>query len=250
MEPLVAQLAAPALRVPILAYHGIGTAPPATTHRGLYLAPEKFRRQLRVLAAHGYRGVSMSEGFAHLLGERSDKVAILTFDDGYADNLDAAAPLLREHGFGATCYLVADRIGGFNAWDSELLGVRKPLMGLDGIRDWIAMGMAVGSHTRTHPRLTRLSRAQMREEVVGSKAALEDRLGIPIDHFCYPYGDYDEACVDAVREAGYVTAVTVDRGRVRRGDRLAALPRVGNSGKRSQRVFEARTLWWSLAQQA
>ena len=250
MEPLVAQLAAPAHRVPILTYHNIGTAPPATTHRGLYLAPERFRDQLRVLAAHGYRGVSMSEGLAHLRGERSDKVAILTFDDGYADNLEAAAPLLRERGFGATCYLVADRIGGFNAWDSELLGVKKPLMDLGGIRDWIAMGMAVGSHTRTHPRLSRLPRAQMREEVFASKAALEDRLGLPVDHFCYPYGDYDEACVDAVREAGYATAVTIDRGRVRRGDRLAALPRVGNSGKRSRRVFDARALWWRLAPRA
>ena len=123
-------------------------------------------------------------------------------------------------------------------------------MDLGRIREWMAMGMAVGSHTRTHPRLTRLPRARMREEIVASKAALEDGLGVPVDHFCYPYGDYDEACVDAVREAGYATAVTIDRGRVRRGDRLAALPRVGNSGKRSTPAFAARTFWWSLAPQA
>src|SRR6478736_4444376 len=176
MDPTQA-LAAPATPVPILTYHNIGQVPQGATHPGLYLALDKFRAQLALLARHGYRGVSMDEGLPFLRGERQGRVAIITFDDGYLDNLELALPALREHGFSATCYLVAERLGQFNAWDSELLRVRKPLMDLPRIREWLAGGMKIGSHTLTHPHLTQIDPTQMRHEIAGSKAALEDRLG-------------------------------------------------------------------------
>jgi len=237
--------ASPASPVPILTYHNIGTAPAGATHRGLYLSLEKFRAHLRILAQNGYRGVSMEEGLPYLRGERQDRVAVITFDDGYVDNLELAMPALREKGFSATCYLVADRIGQSNAWDSELLRVRKPLMDVPQIREWLAAGMKVGSHTRTHPRLTGLDVASKRQEIGDSKRALEDRLGVAIDHFCFPYGDHDADCLRAADEAGYATAVTTTRGRVRRGQSLLALPQIGNSGKRSTLNFRMRTWWWS-----
>jgi peptidoglycan/xylan/chitin deacetylase (PgdA/CDA1 family) len=241
------RVAAPAIAVPILTYHNIGEAPPGATHTGLYLGLDKFRRQLEVLAEQGWRGVSMDEGLPFLRGEKRGRVAVMTFDDGYRDNLELAMPALREHGFSATCYLVADRIGEFNAWDSELLRVRKPLMDLAGIRDWLAGGMRIGSHTLSHPHLSRIDRTQMQREVAASKSVLEDRLGIAVDHFCYPYGDHDAACVAAAAEAGYRTAVTIERGRVRPGQSLFALPRVGNNGRRSGAMFLARTLMWGLS---
>ncbi|MCE9657430.1 MAG: polysaccharide deacetylase family protein [Burkholderiales bacterium] len=241
------QVAAPARPVPILTYHNIGEAPPGATHRGLYLGLDKFRRQLEMLARRGYRGVSMDEGLPYLRGEQRGQVAIVTFDDGYRDNLELALPALREHGFSATCYLVAERIGGYNAWDSELLGVRKPLMDLAGIREWLAAGMRIGSHTLTHPHLPQIEPAQMQREVAVSKSVLEQRLGIAVDHFCFPYGDHDAACVAAAAEAGYRTAVTTERGRVRAGRSLLALPRVGNNGRRSGAAFLARTLLWGLS---
>ena len=238
-------LAAPAAPVPILTYHNIGQPPEGASHPGLYLSLERFRDQLALLARHGYRGVSMDEGLPFLRGEREGRVAIITFDDGYRDNLELALPALREHGFSATCYLVAGHIGGFNAWDSEQLGVRKPLMDLARIREWLAGGMKVGSHTLTHPHLTRIDAAQRQQEIAGSKAALEDRLGGAVEHFCFPYGDHDGECVAAAAAAGYLTAVTTRRGRVRRGRSLFALPRVG-SGRRSAQLFPARIFLWGL----
>lgn len=239
-------IATPLQPVPILTYHNIGIAPQSASHRGLYLDPGKFRLHLQVLAQLGYRGVSMEDGLPYLRGEKKSRVAIITFDDGYFDNLEFALPALRDFGFSATCYLVADRIGEYNAWDSELLGVRKPLMDLAGIREWIAAGMRIGSHSLSHPHLSRIERSQMRHEVVESKAELEQRVGVPVEHFCFPYGDHDDACVAATQSAGYVTAVTTRRGRVRSGQSLFALPRIGNSGKRSALLFQARTLLWGL----
>jgi peptidoglycan/xylan/chitin deacetylase (PgdA/CDA1 family) len=232
--------------VPILTYHNIGEAPAGATHRGLYLAADKFRIHLDVLERHGYRGVSMDHGLAVLRGEKRERIAIITFDDGYVDTFEEALPALQARGFTATCYFVAGRLGSFNAWDSEIVQVRKPLMDLRCARQWLAAGMGVGSHTVSHPRLTELGPHSMRQEIVDSKAMLEQALGTSIDHFCFPYGDHDAACMLAVAEAGYSTAVTTQRGRVHRGASLHALPRVGNSGKRSSHVFRARALLWAL----
>jgi peptidoglycan/xylan/chitin deacetylase (PgdA/CDA1 family) len=76
----------------------------------------------------------------------------------------------------------------------------------------LAAGQGIGSHTKTHPRLTQLSIADAREEITGSKKSLEDRFGLAIDHFCYPYGDWNKAVRDLIIEAGYKTAYTSHPG--------------------------------------
>ena len=80
------------------------------------------------------------------------------------------------------------------------------------VREWLAAGHDIGSHTLTHPFLTRLSTAQAREEVTASRKKLEDLFSRPILHFCYPYGDWNEAVRDLVAAAGYKTACTTDAG--------------------------------------
>lgn len=246
MRSALESVARPSRPLPILTYHNVGIAPAGSAHRGLYLSPDKFRFHLEVLERRGYRGVSMEEGLPYLRGEKRGQVAIITFDDGYVDTLEEALPALQRKGFTATCYLVAAHLGGFNIWDSDVVKVRKPLMDLARVREWLSGGMHVGSHTCNHPHLPELGRRGKRREIEGSKAILEDKLGLPITHLCYPYGDYDDECLELAAEAGYATAVTTDRGRVRLGANLLALPRLGNSGKRSRRIFQARALLWGL----
>lgn len=245
-RPGGASVAAPKRPVPILTYHNIGEAPPEATHRGLYLGIDKFRSHLRSLRRRGYRGVSMEEGLPYLRGEKDGRVAIITFDDGYVDNLELAMPVLQEFGFSATCYLVANHLGDHNAWDAEELRVKKPTMDEGRVREWLAGGMKVGAHTMTHPHLPQLTSVQKRSEIIDSRARLEDRLGISIDHFCFPYGDHDDECIDYIAEARYATGVTTRRGRVEAGQNMLALPRIGNSGKRSPWVFASRALLWRL----
>ena len=73
-------------------------------------------------------------------------------------------------------------------------------------------GTRIGSHTLTHPFLTRISLARAREEIGASKKKLEDRFGQPVRHFCYPYGDWSPAVRDLVSAAGYETACTTGFG--------------------------------------
>lgn len=216
------------MAVPILMYHNVSTVPDGLHPDGrcLYVTPDAFAAQMALLARCGWRGVSMSGAMPYLAGHERGRVAVVTFDDGYLDNLEHAMPVLQRHGFSATCYIVNGCIGRHNLWDAPRLGVQKPMMDVAQLRQWCEGGMEAGAHTRTHPHLTRCDTGQLQDEIVDGKAELEDLLGRAVPQFCYPFGDADERVAAVVREAGFVAAPTVRRGRARRGMDPWMLPRV------------------------
>lgn len=212
--------------IPILMYHQIDVPPPSGTPlRGLVVSPGAFARQMTMLKLLGYRGLSMRELEPYLQGEKHGKVVGITFDDGYQNNLANALPLLKKHGFTATCYAVSTQLGGTNSWDRGHVA-EKPLMTETDWRTWLGAGMDIGSHTRTHADLNKLDAEQAREEIVGSKRDLENTLACEVRHFCYPYGRYSPEHSRMVQEAGYLSATTTRRGRVHAGDDPMALRRV------------------------
>lgn len=181
----------------------------------------------------GLRGVSLGEALSLRARGAAGRVVAITFDDGYLDNLREAAPILREFGFGATCYVVSGTLGTYNQWDADLLNARKPLMAADDLRAWLGEGLELGSHTRSHPHLDAIDAAQAEDEIAGSRADLERITGARIEHFCYPYGCYNDQIVKAVAAAGYRSAVTTERGRVTPDDDAYRLPRISINGNRS-----------------
>jgi len=217
------------MRLPILTYHNIGDAPDHAALPKLYVSAPAFERQCRMLSRLGLRGVSIGEALAGLREGRRGLVA-LTFDDGYLDNFNTALPILRDYGFTATCYVVAGRIGEYNVWDASKLNVRKPLMTAAQLRMWRAAGNELGSHTLTHPNLTELDAESLQHELVASKAALENLVGAPIKHFCYPYGEESPRVRRAVAAAGYESATSTRRGLARTYDDPYALPRISIDG--------------------
>jgi len=214
------------MNIPILMYHQIDVPPPSGTPlRGLVVSPGAFARQMGLLRMLGYIGLSMCDLEPYLKGEKQGKVVGITFDDGYQNNLHSALPVLQKSGFTATCYAVSSMMGGTNSWDSGLVA-EKPLMNESEWRIWLASGMDVGSHTRTHADLTKLPIDEAIDQIANSKIELQDALGCDIRHFCYPYGRFDTTHSQLVKQAGYVTATTTRRGRVHPGDDLMALRRV------------------------
>jgi len=72
--------------------------------------------------------------------------------------------------------------------------------------------VTIGSHTRSHPRLTEVDEGRIEDEIRGSKAALEERLGTPVRHFAYPFGLFDDRARAAVQRAGYRTGCSTRSG--------------------------------------
>ena len=192
-----------------LMYHSIARPRAGWRGRGLlsYVDPGLFRRQINELREAGF-----ATRLPDAARDCGGKSVIITFDDGYENVLKNAAEPLRCAGFSGITYLVHGLIGKTNEWDIPKGIPRERLMDRSQVLDWLQAGQAIGSHTLTHPFLTRIPIAQAREEIIASKKRLEDMFGLPIEHFCYPYGDRNAAVRDIVIEAGYKTAGTLKCG--------------------------------------
>ncbi|MEV7393176.1 MULTISPECIES: polysaccharide deacetylase family protein [unclassified Streptomyces] len=200
-------------------YHSVGDC--SDDPYRVTVTPGRLEKQLRWLRRRGLRGVSVAELLAARARGEGRRLVGLTFDDGYADFLDHALPLLDRWGCGATLFVLPGRLGGDNAWDP--LGPRKPLLTADGIRRAAAGGVEIGAHGLTHVDLTKADTDTLRAETAESRSLLEDLIQSPVDGFCYPYGTVDRRAVDAVRDAGYGYACAIDPGDL---NGVHALPRV------------------------
>jgi peptidoglycan/xylan/chitin deacetylase (PgdA/CDA1 family) len=195
----------------ILLYHHIAPVEsvPRTADRvrkegwDYLLAPEAFEFQLLELRRRGYRFVALGQLVDEIRTngkEKPDSVAV-TFDDGWIDNYAFAVPLLRKLGIPATFFVTT---GG--CADGAADG---PRMSRGQWRELAGLGMTLGSHTRTHPDLTRVSDEAAREEIAGSKADLERALGVTVDFLAYPGGAFNNRIAALAREAGYRAACSV-----------------------------------------
>lgn len=222
-------------------YHQIDSVPPKVDargvrarHRSLIVSPRAFARQMWLLHVLGYRGVSMGALLPYLRGDKTPsqhgKVVGITFDDGYHNNLVHALPVLQRYGFSSTCYAVSSLAGQTNQWDATdaQSGVQaKPLMTADQMRQWIAGGQEVGSHTQHHVHLNQVSDAVAEMEISNSKKELEAMTGVACEHFCYPYGQYAAQHAAMAKAAGYVSSTTTQFGAADAHHDWHELPRMG-----------------------
>nr|WP_307787946.1 polysaccharide deacetylase family protein [Streptomyces actinomycinicus] len=200
-------------------YHSVGDC--SDDPYRITVTPDRLEGQLRWLRRRGLRGVSVAELLAARAQGGGRDLVGLTFDDGYADFLDNALPLLTRWECTATLFVLPGRLGGDNAWDP--LGPRKPLLSAEGVRQAAAAGVEIGSHGLTHVDLTRADDTLLAAETARSRAVLEELTGAPVTGFCYPYGTVDRRAVAAVQEAGYGYACAIDPGEL---SGLHVLPRV------------------------
>jgi peptidoglycan/xylan/chitin deacetylase (PgdA/CDA1 family) len=210
--------------VPVITYHKLGPRPSGVRLKGLYLSERLFGEQLAEWRAEGFSPGSPAD-VGLVPGNPNSRVAI-TFDDGFENVLRHGLEPLRRHQFTALQYLVADRLGKTNEWEQHYGEAPERLMDEAQVREWLAAGHAIGSHTLSHPHLTRIHIDQIRAEIGDSRKKLEDRFGVPVKHFCYPYGDWNRLTRDIAAEAGYETACTTVPGFNAPGEDRFALKRL------------------------
>ena len=199
-------------RLPVLMYHSIGPLP-AGFDRFLNIPVDMFENQLRWIARRGFTPIHLSEWIAYQREGKPlpAKPIVLTFDDAYRNTAEFAFPLLRKYEFKGTLFVVTNHIGGTNKWDLPLGVSEQPLMTAEEIRYWASNGIEIGSHSQSHPDLRKCSPEQIREEMVRSRACLEQLLGAPVRAFAYPYGYFDELAASAAHTI-YDVALTCDLG--------------------------------------
>jgi peptidoglycan/xylan/chitin deacetylase (PgdA/CDA1 family) len=230
----------------ILMYHMIATPRPGARFNGLRVSPQRFERQLRWLSAQGWRSFTMSELLARA-GTLPEKAFAITLDDGYADNLLQALPLLKKYRCKATLYLVVDRFD--RDWstqrkkyhdEGELKGEAK--LSDQQVRELLESGcVELGSHSMTHANFLCIESAAVRWELEESRRELEKRFAVSVSSFAYPFGLYRPEQVELVKQAGYSSAVTTREG-IENADSWQPLElrRIKISGKDSWLAFLLR----------
>jgi peptidoglycan/xylan/chitin deacetylase (PgdA/CDA1 family) len=172
-------------RIVAVNFHGIGT-PERALEPGeapFWIDEDRFKDIVGQIAAHPAR----------------ERIRI-TFDDGNRSDRAIALPVLQAKGLRADFFVLSGRIGQPGALDAV------------GIRALRAAGMGIGSHGATHRHWSRLDAKALREELAGSKTALEALLGEPVTAAAVPFGSYSRDVLAALRDFGYDAAWTSDGG--------------------------------------
>ena len=208
-------------------YHQVGEFRPMPNHRSTYCHVNRFRAQMAWLQRLGCKVLRMDEVLAALRGEKPipPRAVALTFDDGYENFYQYAYPVLARHGFPAMVYLISARIGQPAQWFAADGRATPPLMSAERIRELQQAGIDFGSHGAHHIKLAEVDLDTARQDIVDSRRQLQDLLGDEVRHFCYPYGSHNAAVVDLVRQAGFATGVSCQRGAATADFDALALPR-------------------------
>jgi peptidoglycan/xylan/chitin deacetylase (PgdA/CDA1 family) len=224
--------------VPILMYHSIDKhAAPAFSR--FTMDPRSFAEQLCWLAEYGYKTMTVAELAKWRRSERPvpEKTVVLTFDDGFADFYREALPLLQQHCYTATLYVITGFVGGTSRWLGSCGEADKPMLTWPILREISALGIEIGGHTHTHPELDRLPPQRVEKELVQSRIALEDGLGAAVKSFAYPFGYWSGPVRAAVADAGFEVAVQVGELACSSSDDVLSLPRITmNSGTSASAV--------------
>lgn len=224
------------IRIPILMYHSIDDSSAAAC-----VTPKRFEEQMAYLRRVGYQAVNLDAVCGYMAQNASQpfKPIVITFDDGYRDNLEKAYPILMKYEMCATIFLATDHLGFSNRWNAGEGVPQRPLMTWEEIREAAKEPLfSFQSHTSSHPKLTRIPISQVREEMLRSKQVIEDRLGRPCYHFAYPYGDFNEDVKKVAEETGYRAACSTRWGHNRPGDDLYSLYRIGIRNEDRLRDFK------------
>jgi peptidoglycan/xylan/chitin deacetylase (PgdA/CDA1 family) len=195
----------------VLTYHKVNDLQP----NPITVPTRTFARQMSLLSELGYQPVSLDAVIAHYVAGAAlpRKAVLITFDDGYRDNLENAAPILLRHGYPAVIFIPT----GFLDDDTPLphetalleLGVRNPTVRWSDFAALEASGLRIESHGVSHTRLSELDPEEVTRELDTSKQRLEERLGREVEAFAYIKGtalDFGPEHPDLVRQAGYKLA--------------------------------------------
>ncbi len=224
----------PSQRRVVLCYHSVHPNRPYVS-----TTPELFERHVAWLRDN-CQIRSLADIVAPQRGNSTRLTVAITFDDGYEDNHSYALPILMRYAVPATFFITA----GFVERDPDVLGRFYHFLSsrddevtpLDWaqVRELRSAGMAIGSHTYSHPNLARLSSVELDNELRASKTVISTHLEEDVDLFAYPFGKpkvhFTAETVSAVHAAGYRVAAAVMYRGLRASDSLLRIPRLFADG--------------------
>jgi peptidoglycan/xylan/chitin deacetylase (PgdA/CDA1 family) len=213
--------------VPILLYHSVACTS-APRFKKWTIHPEAFAAHMQYLYEQHYTPLTVTH-WMRLMDQHSrlpERPIVVSFDDGYADFLVNALPVLQRYGFEATLYVVTKYVGQNSAWLQGQGAGDRPILTWAQLAEVSASGIECGAHSHTHVQLDTVPPPEAREEIMRSKRELEQRLIQPVETFAYPHGYYNALVRTLVQEAGFTSACAVKHALSTVDDDRYALSRI------------------------
>jgi len=214
----------------ILALHRVGKPPREATLRGLFTSERLLRFQVRLLEAVGFRFTTLREAMSGGGGRK----AVITFDDGYLDNLTNALPVLGPMNVPATVFAITGDVGKRGCtWDEAGDKTPSDMLTWEQLRELAAKGWEIGAHADEHVHLAKRPPSEQMKAIRSSVRSIEERLGTEPISFAYPYGSYTEETKGILRSLRVRFAVTTRKpspGELRPSDDHLELKRLAVGG--------------------
>ena len=221
------------MKLPVICYHKVGLAEKGDTRPALFIKPFQFKLQMFIIKLLGYKTINIDELLKYLKDEEVSviKPIFITFDDGYENNYtNAYHDILKKMKFTATICICTGFIGKKDATfekEKHIKGkIPENYLTEEEIIEMSQNGISFCSHSVNHYYMDELNESDLAKEIIISKKYIEKLLSKKIDFFCYPYGKYNKNVIEALKNAGYLGAFTIKRGKVSRGDNPFELKRL------------------------
>lgn len=232
--------------IPILMYHQIVDEGFTSPHK-IYITEKNFEKHLLFFKKEGFTTLTFKDLYEFKMGLKDfslfpKKPLILTFDDGYVNNLTKAAPLLKKYGFTGVIYLLAHHHTS-NYWDSDSGAPNMELMNASQ-RQEISQFMEIGSHGFDHKKLSNMSLEEAQTEITDSKKALESEFHQTIYSYAYTYGIRHEFSSLIAASADYKYAVNTTTGGFHHEEDPYSLFRVSIFPTDDERSLKRKTKPW------
>lgn len=198
---------------------------------------DTIRTQIEWLCAQ-YTAVSLADIIDFIEGKKvfSTSVFAITFDDGY-ESLMKIRDLPELLHTAPTVFALALTNDALR----KEIDSNESFLTSEQLRELHALGWDIGCHSATHPNFRTLSNKGLRMEIADAKKSLEHDTGVPISHFAYPKGVYTDEAIAMVKQAGFVSAWSMDDGALNSGMSVYTLPRIGVD--KTHQMSEFKVLW-------
>lgn len=191
----------------ILGLHRVGYPSKNAKIRGLFITSRLLGFELWLLKKMGYRFLTLRDALNDPIGKR----AVITFDDGYADNFINGLPVLNKFGAPATVFVITNDVGKPGAvWEEASEKLPADLLSWPMLNELHRLGWEVGSHSHFHIHFDQYNEMEQDYAIRQSVREIEHHLGIAPISFAYPYGEYSTITQKILRNSGIRYAVTTN----------------------------------------
>jgi len=219
--------------LPVLMYHRVIDNKNEIGFYDTYVTKENFEKQMKYLSENNYTSLTFKDiqnGEYKKRFDKNKKYVIITFDDGYKDNLKNALPILKKYNMKIVLFLITSE--SYNKWDTDVEDREKEkkfnLMSKEEVKELIASNLVeIGGHTTKHLDMPNVELRTIEEDLKISNKILEEITGYTPISFAYPWGRSTKDVREIVKKEGYKFAVSTEDGPACFSDDLFEIVRVG-----------------------